>query len=118
MPNTLLMMTLALNFGTFVLYMLSCVTCIVAFHNHPKFNPVLHLFIPLFGLFANLACMAFYLIGPFIGYGSKREPLYALGIAAVWALYGGIYFLRSSKKSGRTTLIQDRASSDRANSSV
>src|SRR5581483_9239843 len=28
MPNTLLMMTLASNFGTFLLYMLSCIICI------------------------------------------------------------------------------------------
>jgi amino acid transporter len=111
LPNTLLLVTLASNFGTFVLYMLSCITCMVAFHRHPKFNPVLHLAIPLFGLFANLACMAFYLIGPFMGYGSKKEPLYALGIAAIWAIYGGIYFLRSSKKSGRSTLITERVTS-------
>ena len=108
LPNTFLMVTLASNFGTFVLYMLSCITCMVAFHRHPRFNPVLHLFIPLFGLLANLACMAFYLIGPFMGYGAKKEPLLALGIAAVWGIYGGIYFLWSSKKSGRTTLIQER----------
>ena len=108
LPNTLLMVTLASNFGTFVLYMLSCITCMVAFHRHPRFNPVLHLFIPLFGLLANLACMAFYLIGPFMGYGAKKEPLLALGIAAVWGIYGGIYFLHSSKKTGRTTLIQER----------
>jgi hypothetical protein len=37
------------------------------------------------------------------------EPLLALGIAVVWAIYGGIYFLRSSKASGRTTLVQSRA---------
>ena len=108
LPNTLLMVTLASNFGTFVLYMLSCVTCMVAFHHHPRFNPVLHLFIPLFGLLANLACMAFYLIGPFMGYGAKKEPLLALGIAAVWGIYGGFYFLISSKKTGRTTLIRER----------
>jgi basic amino acid/polyamine antiporter, APA family len=108
LPNTLLMVTLASNFGTFVLYMLSCITCMVAFHRHPKFNPILHFFIPLFGLVANLACMAFYVIGPFMGYGAKKEPLLALGIAAVWGIYGGIYFLRSSKKSGRSTLIQER----------
>ncbi len=64
-----------------------------------------HLFIPVFGLVANLACMAFYLVGPFMGYGTKMEPLLALGIAAVWAIYGGIYFVRASKKTGRTTLV-------------
>jgi len=49
--------------------------------------------------------MAFYLIGPFMGYGTKMEPLLALGIAAVWAIYGGIYFVRASKSMGRTTLV-------------
>src|SRR5271155_1344 len=114
LPNTLLMVTLASNFGTFLLYMLSCITCIVAYHGHPQFKPVRHLLIPLFGLFANLACMAFYVIGPFMGYGSKKEPLFALGIAAVWAIYGGIHFIRSSKSSGRATLIRERI----ANTSV
>jgi APA family basic amino acid/polyamine antiporter len=42
-PIQLLTMTLASNFGTFLLYALSCIICIVAFHNHPKFNPIKHL---------------------------------------------------------------------------
>ena len=108
LPNSLVTITLASNFGTFLLYMLSCITCIVAYHNHPAFNFVKHLAIPVFGLLANLACMAFYLIGPFMGYGTKLEPLSALGIALVWAIYGGIYFMRSSKNKGRTTLVNKR----------
>ena len=51
--------------------------------------------------------MAFYLIGPFMGFGTKMEPLLALGIAAVWAIFGGIYFVRSSKAKGRTTLVNN-----------
>ena len=70
-----------------------------------------HLVIPVFGLLANLACMSFYLIGPFMGYGTKMEPLLALGIALVWGIYGGIYFLRTSKATGRTTLVRDRSTS-------
>jgi basic amino acid/polyamine antiporter, APA family len=108
LPNSLLTVTLASNFGTFLLYMLSCIICIVAYHGHPKFNVVRHMIIPIFGLLANVACMAFYLIGPFMGYGTKKEPLLALGIALVWGLYGGIYFMRSSKVKGRTTLIESR----------
>jgi APA family basic amino acid/polyamine antiporter len=106
MPNTLLTMTLASNFGTFLLYGLSCIICLVGYHNHPNFKPIRHLVVPVFGLLANLACMAFYLIGPFMGYGTKKEPLLALGIALVWFIYGGIYFLRSSKATGRTTLVE------------
>jgi APA family basic amino acid/polyamine antiporter len=109
LPNSLLTMTLASNFGTFMLYALSCIICLVGFHNHPKFNPIRHLVIPVLGLAANLLCMAFYLIGPFLGYGTKMEPLMALGIAAVWGIYGGVYFIRSSKATGRTTIIRSRA---------
>ena len=111
LPNSLLTVTLASNFGTFLLYGLSCVICLVAYHKHPKFSPVRHLFIPIFGLVANLACMAFYLVGPFMGYGTKMEPLLALGIAFVWAIYGGIYFVRSNKAVGRTTLVPSRNAS-------
>jgi basic amino acid/polyamine antiporter, APA family len=109
LPNSLLTVTLASNFGTFLLYMLSCLTCIVCFHKHPQFRLFRHLVIPLFGLLANLACMSFYLIGPFMGYGTKMEPLLALGIAAVWGIYGAVYFFRSSKATGRTTLVTSRA---------
>jgi len=108
LPNTLLTMTLASNFGTFLLYGLSCIICMVAYHKHPKYSPIRHMAIPLFGLVANLGCMAFYLIGPFMGYGTVKEPLLALGIAIVWGLYGGIYFLRASKAKGRTTLVTER----------
>ena len=110
LPNSLLTITLASNFGTFLLYGLSCVTCIVCYHNHPNFKFVRHLIIPVFGVLANLICMAFYIIGPFMGYGTKMEPFFALGIAAVWAIYGGIYFTMSSKKSGRTTMVTTRSS--------
>ncbi|MGA2197609.1 MAG: APC family permease [Bryobacteraceae bacterium] len=109
LPNSLLTVTLASNFGTFVLYALSAVTCMVAFHKHPQYSPWRHFLIPIFGLVANLTCMAFYVIGPFLGYGTKMEPLLALGIAAVWAIYGGLYFIRSNKASGRTTLVTGRA---------
>jgi APA family basic amino acid/polyamine antiporter len=108
LPNTLLTVTLASNFGTFLLYMLSCFICIVAYQGHPNYSFIRHMAIPIFGLIANLACMAFYLIGPFMGYGTAKEPLLALGIALVWALYGGIYFMRSSKQKGRTTLVGER----------
>jgi len=109
LPNSLLTVTLASNFGTFLLYALSCFTCIVCYQGHPKFSMLKHMLIPIFGLLANLGCMAFYLIGPFMGYGTKMEPLLALGVALIWALYGGIYFSRASKVKGRTTLVERRA---------
>ena len=109
LPNTLTMIVLASNFGTFLLYMLSCVICMVAYQGHPNFSALKHFLIPVFGVLANFACMAFYIIGPFMGYGTKMEPFGALAIAAVWAIYGGIYFTRSSKQTGRTTFVVSRA---------
>jgi amino acid transporter len=114
LPNTLLTMTLVSNFGTFLLYALSCVICIVAFHGHPNFSPLRHVAIPLFGLVANLGCMAFYLVGPFMGYGTKMEPLLALGFALVWGIYGGVYFVKSNKAKGRTTMVTARYGAESA----
>jgi basic amino acid/polyamine antiporter, APA family len=107
-PNSLLTITLASNFGTFLLYGLSCVTCIFCYHGHPNFSFLKHMLIPIFGLAANLVCMGAYLVLPFLGYGTPKEPFLALGIAAVWAIYGGIYFVRTSKATGRTTLVTSR----------
>jgi amino acid transporter len=108
LPNSLLMVTLASNFGTFVLYALSCVLCIVAYHKHPRFSLIRHVLIPVFGLLANLACMGAYIVLPWQGYGTKKEPMGALVIAAVWALYGGVYFLTSGRAAGKKVLLESR----------
>ena len=109
LPNTLTLVTLASNFGTFLLYGLSCVVCMVAYHKHPNFSFIKHWAVPAFGVAANLICMGAYLVLPFMGYGTKMEPFSALGIAAVWAIYGAIYFAVASKKKGKTTLVTSRA---------
>jgi amino acid transporter len=111
LPNTLLAVTLTSNFGTFMLYALSCVICMVGFHNHPRYNFIKHTAIPVFGLVANVGCMLAYIVLPFLGYGTKMEPFLALGAAAVWGIYGGIYFIRSSKATGRATLTPRSATS-------
>jgi amino acid transporter len=108
LPNSLLTITLTSNFGTFILYALSCFLCIVAFWKRPDFNVILHLIIPGFGLLANLVLMAFYVISPVFGLGTFKEPLLALGISAVWGIYGAIYFIRSSKAKGKAVLLESR----------
>ena len=109
LPNSLLALTLTSNFGTFILYGLSCLLCIIAYNKRPDHNMLRHTLIPAFGLIANLTCMAFYLIGPVFGLGTSKEPLLALGISAVWGIYGAIYFIRSSKAKGKTILLGDKS---------
>ena len=106
LPNSLLTITLTSNFGTFILYALSCFLCMVAFHKRPDHSFLKHTLIPGLGLLANLACMAVYVLGPFFNLGTKMEPLTALAISGIWGLYGAIYFLRSSKAKGKSVLLE------------
>jgi amino acid transporter len=108
LPNSLLALTLTSNFGTFILYGLSCLLCIVAYTGRPDFSLLRHWMIPGFGLLANLTCMAFYLIGPVFNLGTLKEPLLALGISAAWGIYGAIYFFRSSKSKGKSILLKTK----------
>jgi len=106
-PQSLLIITLASNFGTFLLYMMTCIVTIVAFREHHSFHGFKHMVVPVFGLLANLLCMLFYLVGPFSVAGmSWKEPYFALGIAAVWGVYGAIYFFTTSKKKAKSVLIE------------
>jgi basic amino acid/polyamine antiporter, APA family len=107
LPNTLVIVTLISNFGTFLLYMVTCIIAIVAFREHHTFHGFKHVVIPVFGLLANLACMLFYLVGPFMVSGmSWKEPYIALGVAALWGIYGLIYFLGASKKKAKPIFVQ------------
>jgi len=106
LPNTLVIVTLISNFGTFLLYMLTCYVAMVAFKEHHSFNGFKHFVVPVFGLVANLACMLFYLIGPFTVSGmSWKEPYIALAFCGAWGLYGAYYFLKASKVKGREVLL-------------
>ncbi len=106
LPNSLLVVTLTSNFGTFMLYMLTCYIAVVAFREHHPYHAFKHFVIPVFGLLANLLCMLFYIAGPFMVAGmSKVEPFVALGVSGAWGVYGVWYFLASSKTKGRPVIV-------------
>jgi basic amino acid/polyamine antiporter, APA family len=108
LPNGLALVTLISNFGIFITYGLTNVLCIIAYQERHEFHGLKHMVIPVFGAVANLACMAFYIIGPIEGLGSVKEPLMAVGIAVLWGLYGAFYFLRNSRKRGRGTILAEK----------
>ncbi len=105
LPNGLLTVTLLSNFGTFVLYGLTNIVCIVAFREHHDFQGFKHMVAPIFGAIANFACLAFYIIGPLEGIGSWKEPIIAVALSVVWGVYGAIYFLRNSRRKGKDTIL-------------
>jgi len=47
LPNTLVIVTLISNFGTFLLYMMTCIIAIVAFREHQMFNGFKHFVVPV-----------------------------------------------------------------------
>ena len=105
-PQSLLVVTLMSNFGTFLLYMMTCIIAMLAFSQHHMFNGFKHFVVPAFGLVANLMCMGFYLVGPFFVPGmSAKEPYIALGIVALWGIYGLVYFTRVSKAKGKAVFV-------------
>jgi amino acid transporter len=111
LPNTLVILTLISNFGTFLLYMTTCIIAIVAFREHHSFSGFKHMVVPVFGLLANLGCMVFYLIGPFTVAGmSWHEPYIALAFCGLWGVYGVFYFVKSSKAKGREAILTQKPS--------
>jgi APA family basic amino acid/polyamine antiporter len=106
LPNSMVVITLISNFGTFLLYMTTCIVAIVAFREHHSFHGFKHMVVPVFGLLANFGCMLFYLLGPFSVAGmSWHEPYIALGVSLLWIVSGGIYFAASSKKRGKEIIL-------------
>ena len=109
-PASMLIVTLISNFGTFMLYMMTCIVAVVAFREHHMFNGFKHMVVPIFGLVCNLGCMLFYLIGPFSVAGmSWKEPYCALIFAAIWGIYGAVYFTMRSKKTGKSIMVNQPA---------
>ena len=110
-PQSLLVITLISNFGTFLLYMMTCIIAIIAYREHQAFHGFKHVFVPVFGLLANFGCLLFYLVGPFSVAGmSWKEPYIALGVAAVWGIYGFVHFTMGSKKKEKAIFVQAPAS--------
>ncbi len=97
--------TLASNFGTFVLYALTCLWTIIAFAGRGEFNAVKHLIIPVLGLLANIVMLLTILGLGFVGGGdSQTEAMIALVIAALWLVASVTYVLTTNRKTGRSLM--------------
>src|SRR6185295_11417870 len=79
--------TLASNFGTFVLYGLTCIWTIIAFAGRKEYSFVKHLLVPGLGLLANVAMLGAILYLYIIGNADAQHEAYiCFAIAGAWAL--------------------------------
>jgi amino acid transporter len=83
---------LASNFGTFVLYGLTCVWTIVAFKGRKEFSVLKHGIVPVLGVIANVVMLVAIIWLNAIGTDdSKSEALICLTIAGGWLIVSLVY---------------------------
>ncbi|MBN1440380.1 MAG: APC family permease [Anaerolineales bacterium] len=97
--------TLASNFGTFVLYALICALTFIAFAGRRDFRFGKHLIVPGLGLIGNVGMLlAIAGVGLASGGTSQAATVIGLGIAALWALASGAYLVWNSRAQGKAIL--------------
>lgn len=95
--------TLASNFGTFVLYALTCIWTIVAFHGRNERSTMKHFIIPALGLMANVAMLISILYLYVIGNAdSKHEALICFALTAGWGAISIVYVMVNNMRKQRT----------------
>jgi basic amino acid/polyamine antiporter, APA family len=97
--------TLASNFGTFVLYALTCIWTIIAFHGRKERKVIKHFFVPALGLLANVAMLASILYLYIIGNAdAKHEAYICFAITGAWALVSIIYVIVMNARKQRSIM--------------
>jgi len=94
--------SLASNFGTFVLYGLTCLWTIIGFGERHERHMLRHLIVPAAGLLLNVAMLGSILYLYIIGNAdSQHEAYICFTIAGGWAILSAIYVAVTSVRSGR-----------------
>ncbi len=97
--------TLASNFGTFVLYALTCLWTIIAFAERHDRHIVKHYIIPGLGLITNVlmlvAILYLYIIG---NADAQHEAYICFAIAGAWAVVSALYVAVTGRRTGRAIL--------------
>ncbi len=99
--------TLASNTGTFLIYGLTNLICLIAFWSRPGANFVKHKVIPLLGFLANLMMLIGVVVLSFKAGGStSRDTILALTMVLVWLAVGVIWFFLNTRKQGHEVLVK------------
>jgi amino acid transporter len=102
---------LASNFGTFVLYFLTCIWALVAFYERHDKHMLKHMAIPALGVLANLAMLFTILYLYVIGNDDAQHEAYVcFAIAGGWAILSAIYVMLNSRRRGHSIVgVKSRA---------
>jgi len=101
--------TLASNFGTFVLYGLTCIWTIIAFVQRHERHMLRHLIIPVLGLIANLMMLAAILYLYIIGNADAQHEAYiCFALAGGWGLISVAYVVIGNARKGRSMMAAPR----------
>jgi amino acid transporter len=97
--------TLASNFGTFILYGLTCMWTLIAFAGTSRFSLLKHGIIPVLGMITNIIMLLGIIYLYFAGNAdSQTEAYICFAIAGGWALISAIYVLISSSQKGKVVV--------------
>jgi amino acid transporter len=108
--NTLTQITLASNTGTFIVYGMSCVICLIAFASRHDRNILKHYVVPSVGALMNIAelCGVVYLAVKAGGDSSKNAYI-ALGVVAVWVVIGFVWVALNPNKTHARSVVATRS---------
>jgi amino acid transporter len=108
--DNLTQITLASNTGTFLIYGLTNLICLVAFWSRAGANLMKHKIVPLLGFLANLMMLVGVVVLSFKAGGStSRDTIIALGMVVFWLGVGVVWFVLNTKKQGHEVLVKSKA---------
>ena len=108
--DNLTQITLASNTGTFLIYGLTNLICLVAFWGRPGANFMKHKVVPLLGFLANLMMLTGVVFLSFKAGGStSRDTIVALAMVLVWLAVGAVWFVHNTRKQGHEVFVKSKA---------
>jgi amino acid transporter len=105
--DNLTQITLASNTGTFLVYGITNLICLIAFWSRPGANFMKHKIVPALGFLANVMMLAGVVMLSFKAGGStSRDTILALGMVLVWMAIGIVWFVFNTRKQGHDILVK------------
>jgi amino acid transporter len=108
--DTVTQLTLASNFGTFLVYGFSCIITIIAFASHKDRHVVKHYMIPGVGALMNLAeLLGIVYLAVMAGGATANDAWIAMGVVGAWILIGIVWVVLNPATKGQKLIADPKA---------